>query len=312
MAERDGPDRPGPGRSEPVGDRIRHAGPPAEDTSPGAIASLKEGRTISVCIPCRNEAPTVGSIVGSIRSELAEVVDELVVVDDRSTDRTAEVARHAGARVVSTADVEADHGPGSGKGNALWTSLLSSSGDLVVWCDADVTSFEPSWVCRLAYPLLTEPEVALVKARTTRPTDRGGGGRTTELVARPLLSRFFPALTQLAQPLAGEYAGRRDVLESIPFVEGWGVEIAMLIDVLRDYGASALAEIDLGERIHRHRDLHALSLQAAEVTSTVLLRAGVEAEEPAVLRHPDGSEHLLNLRERPPLRSLELRRVLAS
>lgn len=312
MADGDRPEPSGRVSAGPAHGGIHHARPPAEATSPSAIASLKRGRTISVCIPCRNEATTVGRIVEAIRSELVEVVDELVVVDDRSTDRTAEVARLAGARVVSTADVEADHGPGSGKGNALWTSLISSSGDLVVWCDADVTSFEPSWVCRLVHPLLTEPDVGLVKARTTRPTDRGGGGRTTELVARPLLSRFFPELTQLAQPLAGEYAGRRDVLESIPFVEGWGVEIAMLIDVLRGYGAPALAEIDLGERLHRHRDLHALSLQAAEVTSTVLGRAGVEADEPAVLRQPDGSEHVLNLRERPPVVSLAPRRVLAS
>ncbi len=155
------------------------------------------------------------------------------MLDDRSTDDTARVAAHAGARVVSIDDVHATHGWGHGKGNALWATLLVSHGDFVVWCDGDVTSFEPDWVVKLLSPLLDDESVALVKALYHRPTRYGGGGRTTELVARPLMSMYFPELTGLAQPLSGEYAGRRDVLERLVFVEGWGVEIAMLIDICR-------------------------------------------------------------------------------
>jgi glucosyl-3-phosphoglycerate synthase len=277
----------------------------ASHTTARAVRDLKRGRTISVCVPCRNEEATVGPIVSSIRSALDGVVDEVLVVDDGSVDGTAAVARAAGADVLPIEVVNERHGHGAGKGNALWASLLASRGDVVVWCDADLTSFDPSWVCRLAQPLLASDDIALVKARATRSTDRGGGGRTTELVARPLLSRFYPGLAELAQPLAGEYAGRRDVLEAIPFVEGWGVEIAMLIDVARLCGIGSIAQVELGERIHRHSDLHALSIQAAEVMSTVLGRAGIEAGAAAELVRPDGSAHALNLRERPPISSLE-------
>lgn len=276
-----------------------------EQTSAPAIERLKGARTISVCIPCRNEAATVGPIVMSIRDHLDRVVDEVLVIDDGSVDDTAAVARSAGADVVPIQQLNDRHGAGSGKGNALWASLLASSGDVVVWCDADLTSFDPSWVCRLAQPLLADDDVALVKARAARPTDRGGGGRTTELVARPLLSRFFPGLAELAQPLAGEYSGRRDVLEAIPFAEGWGVEIAMLIDIARLCGIGSIAEVDLGRRTHRHSDLHALSVQAAEVMSTVLGRAGVDAGQRQELLRPDGPPHPLNLRERPPVSTLE-------
>ena len=187
------------------------------------------------------------------------IVDELIVLDDRSTDDTARVAAHAGARVVSIDDVHAKHGWGHGKGNALWATLLVSHGDFVVWCDGDVTSFEPDWVVELLSPLLDDDSVALVKALYHRPTRYGGGGRTTELVARPLMSTYFPELTGLAQPLSGEYAGRRDVLERLVFQQGWGVEIAMLIDICRLYGAEAIAQVDLGTRDHRNRSLQSLS-----------------------------------------------------
>ncbi len=204
------------------------------------VAAAKSGRTVSVCIPCRDEAATIGSLVSVIRKELMDdmsIVDELIVLDDRSTDDTAIVAAHAGARVVGIDDVHDEHGDGHGKGNALWATLLVSSGDIVVWCDGDVTSFEPDWVVKLITPLLDDPTVAMVKALYHRPTKYGGGGRTTELVARPLMSRFFPALTGLAQPLSGEYAARRDVLEQLEFVQGWGVEMALLIDIAALHGA---------------------------------------------------------------------------
>ena len=287
----------------------------------GEVAGAKGGQTISVCIPCRDEAGTIGSLVSTIRHELVErvaLVDELIVLDDRSSDDTAEIAANSGARVVSVDDIHAEHGEGHCKGNALWASLLASSGDLVVWIDGDITSFRPEWIARLVAPLIDDESVALVKAMARRPTKMGGGGRTTELVARPLISLYFPELAGLDQPLAGEYAGRRTVLESLPFVQGWGVEMALLIDVARTCGASAIAQIDVGVREHRHRALESLSVQAAEVMATMLGRApgappwgesvgvgeAVGVREAPSLRRADGSRVRLNLAERPSVASL--------
>src|SRR6188472_1457910 len=172
-----------------------------DDCATDMIAAAKGDRTVSVCIPCRDEAATIGPLVSVVRAELMGadgIVDELIVLDDRSTDDTARVAAHAGARVVSIDDVHAAHGKGHGKGNALWATLLVSHGDFIVWCDGDVTSFEPNWVVKLLSPMLDDESVALVKALYHRPTRYGGGGRTTELVARPLMSMYFPELTGLA------------------------------------------------------------------------------------------------------------------
>jgi len=276
------------------------------------ITAAKGDRTVSVCIPCRDEAATIGPLVSVIRRELMGadgLVDELIVLDDRSTDDTARVASHAGARVVSIDDVHREHGEGHGKGNALWATLLVSHGDVIVWCDGDVTSFESDWVTRLAAPLLADDSVMMVKALYHRPTNYGGGGRTTELVARPLMSRYFPSLTGLAQPLSGEYAGRRSALEAVSFVQGWGVEMGLLIDIAQRWGADAIGQVDLGSRVHRHRSLHSLSVQAAEVMATVLDRAGIpppagEAEQ--VLQRADGSDVPLNLAARPSLEALGL------
>lgn len=277
-----------------------------DDWTMQRLAECKGDRTISMCIPCRDEVATIGPIVAAARQHLVDrhaVLDELLVLDDRSTDDTAAVATNAGATVVNIDDVHRRHGVGHGKGNALWASLVASNGDLIVWCDGDVTSFTPEWVVHLVAPLLLDPSVALVKAMYHRPTTSGGGGRTTELVARPLLSLFAPELTALAQPLSGEFAGRRDMLEQIPFVEGWGVEIAMLLDLVRRFGPASIAQVDLGERHHRHRSLHSLAVQAAEVMATALARVGVPSTEgtPSLTR-ADGSMVPLNLAERPPLR----------
>ncbi len=285
-----------------------------DDCAADLLVAAKAGRTISMCIPCRDEAATIGPLVSVIRRELmgaTSVVDELIVLDDRSTDDTARVATHAGARVVSIDDIHLAHGTGHGKGNALWATLLVSHGDIIVWCDGDVTSFEPGWVVKLVAPLLDDDSVSLVKALYHRPTKYGGGGRTTELVARPLMSMYYPELTGLAQPLSGEYAGRRDVLDRISFAQGWGVEIAMLIDICRMHGADAIAQVDLGTREHRNRSLQSLSVQAAEVMATMLARAGVESpagEDELSLRRADGSQVPLNLRTRPALADLGLRR----
>lgn len=273
----------------------------------GAAVAAKHGRTIAVCIPCRNEASTIGELVSKIRPLLAgpnPLVDELVVLDDRSQDGTGHVARQAGARVVHIDEVHALYGRGNGKGNALWATLAASTGDFVIWCDGDVTSFEASWVTRLVMPLLLEDDLALVKGCYARPTDNGGGGRTTELVARPLISLFFPDLAGLHQPLSGEYAVRREMIEQLPFVEGWGAEIAMLIDAADRFGAQAIGQVDLGTRIHRHQDLHSLSRQAAEVMATLLARtpaAAAFAADQLELLRPNGAHEVLNLAERPPL-----------
>ncbi len=278
-----------------------------DDCGIEAVLRAKGTSTVSLCIPCRDEAATIGSLVSIIRTELMRkvpFVDELIVVDDRSTDDTASVAASAGAKVVSINDVHAKYGEGHGKGNVLWASLAASTGDFVVWIDGDITSFEPHWITRLLAPMLDDESVALVKAVFHRPTQLGGGGRTTELVARPLFSLYYPELAGLHQPLAGEYAGRRAVLEQLPFVQGWGVEVAMLIDIARRYGPEAIAQIDLGTREHRHRGLHSLSVQAAEVMATLLARVpegSLLHESSPVLRRPDGSVVPLNLSERPPL-----------
>ena len=271
----------------------------------------KAGRTISLCIPCRDKANTIGGLVTLAKNALGGpngLVDEIIVLDDRSIDGSADVARGAGATVVPISEVHEKHGEGRGKGNALWASLIVSKGDIVVWCDADVTSFEPDWVTRLVAPLLLDDHNAIVKAHYHRPTELGGGGRTTELVARPLLSLFYPELADLHQPLAGEYAVRRSAMADIPFVQGWGVEIAMLIDVAGKFGIDTITQVDLGVRHHRNQPLLSLAVQAAEVIATVLDRAGATAsfaESVLMLHRPGGVSQPLNLKERPPISSLE-------
>jgi glucosyl-3-phosphoglycerate synthase len=271
------------------------------------VVAAKHGHTITLCFPCRDEAATIGELVTNARKRLVEgigLVDELLVLDDRSTDNTHEVAAAAGATVVNIDEVHDIYGIGHGKGNALWASLVASHGDLIVWCDGDVTSFTPDWVVRLLAPLVDDDTINLVKASYHRPTSTGGGGRTTELVARPLLSLFSPGLAALAQPLSGEFAGRRGALETIPFVEGWGVEVAMLFDIATAFGVDTIAQVDLGVRRHRHRSLHALSVQAAEVMATALRRIDPEFHVVApALTRADGSLVPLNLAERPPMRT---------
>lgn len=272
-----------------------------------ALVGAKRGRTVSVCLPARNEAATVGTIVGLIRRELIAsipLVDDLLVVDDHSTDATAEVAAAAGARVVSTADLLPEMGPGGGKGEALWKSVHASTGDVIAWCDADVTNFGAHFVVGLVGPLLVDPQLTFVKAFYERPHDGrpGEGGRVTELVARPLLSLLYPQLAGVLQPLGGEYAGRRDVLEQLPFVEGYGVDLGLLIDVAARFGTQTIAQVDLGARVHRNRPLAELSPQALAVLHTGLRRAGVApAELRARLLRPGLEPVSIGVDERPPL-----------
>lgn len=238
-------------------------------------AKARTGRTVSVCIPARDEGSTVGSVVRAVvQPFLAEhggngLVDEVIVLDDGSTDDTAIRADEAGARVVS--------GPsgGGGKGQAMAAALGAAEGDIVAFLDADVANTTPAFVTGLLGPLLTTDDIALVKGFYTRPLhdDPTGGGRVTELVARPVLELLFPELSDVRQPLAGETAAHRWVFEKVGFADGYGVELGLLIDVAQALGADRLAQVDLGERIHRNRPLHELRPQAVDVLQAALARA---------------------------------------
>ena len=246
----------------------------AMDWPPRRLLQAKGGTTVSVVIPARNEQATVGMIVTAIRRDFVQsvpLVDEVIVVDSRSTDGTAAVARAAGAVVVSQDDITCGLPPMRGKGDALWAGLAATFGDVVAFVDADVDPFDSRFVSGLLGPLLTDPSVSFVKGFYHRRLSFGGhsepdgGGRVTELVARPLLNLFWPDLAGFVQPLAGEAAGRRQVLERVPFVSGYGVETAMLIDLVDLVGLDALAQVDLGERAHRHQDNEALGQMAAQI-----------------------------------------------
>ncbi|MGQ0823487.1 MAG: glucosyl-3-phosphoglycerate synthase [Actinomycetota bacterium] len=272
-----------------------------------AAAKRAAGARVSVCLPARNEDTTIGTIVRAVvESGLA---DEIVVIDDGSIDDTAAVARRAGARVVAEAGILPEVGPGTGKGNALWKSLYECDGDIICWLDADLRNFQPTYVGRMLAPLVTNPDTVFVKAYSERALEDAptGGGRVTELVARPLLSLLFPKLADIVQPLAGEYAGRRDALETLPFVQGWGVELGLLVDIVEAFGRDAVAQADLGIRKHRNRPIEELAPQSLAIIATALRRAGaLELDTPFVelLRYaPDGRLHTttVEVRERPPI-----------
>jgi glucosyl-3-phosphoglycerate synthase len=283
------------------------------------LVEHKRGRKVSVCIPARDEEATIGQTVASIRRDLMEavaLVDELVVIDDASTDQTARVAGAAGATVISAPAVLPDH-PGPGKGQAMWKGVHSTTGDLVVFCDADIREFDPGFVVGLAGPLITRDDVAFVKGFYERPLEGrpGEGGRVTELMARPLISLFYPHLSDLVQPLSGECAGKRDVLETLPFVGGYGVDLGLLIDVSARFGNAALVQCDLGRRVHRNRPLSELGPQALAILQMALARSG-RAETGAFpwtahLLRPGGEPAAVEFVELPPLSTVPAHRKSA-
>ena len=217
------------------------------------ILAAKGDRTVSVVLPALDEEQTVGAVVASVRPLLGTVVDELVVMDSGSSDATVRVAAAAGARVVLREDVLPELPPLPGKGEVLWRSLAATSGDVLVFLDSDLVDPDPAFVPSLLGPLLTTPGVHLVKGFYQRPLrlESTGGGRVTELLARPVLSALRPALGDLVQPLGGEYAGTREFLESVPFAAGYGVEIGLLFDAEAKYGLDGLAQVNLGVRPER-------------------------------------------------------------
>jgi glucosyl-3-phosphoglycerate synthase len=246
----------------------------------GLVAAKREaGLAVTVGIPARDEAATIGAVVEMMATLVDEgLVDEVLVCDDGSTDGTAAIARAAGARVVIPGSVDGE--ARTGKGEALWTLVGQARGDIVVFLDADLVSLHPSWVARLVAPLIEDPAIALVKGRFRRPLgdEPDGGGRVTELVAKPAIQLLLPHLAGIAQPLGGELAARRDVLAQVPFVMGWGVDLALLVDVVALVGIEAVTQVDLGVRRHRNKALADLRPMATEVLRTALQRAGATAD----------------------------------
>ena len=251
-----------------------------EFTDLGALLELKrrQNLSISLALPALNEEETVGTVIRTVKEALLDAVpllDEIVLVDSNSEDRTRAIAAEEGVPVFIHQHILPQYGARNGKGEALWKSLLVTRGDLILWIDTDIVNIQPHFVVGLIGPLLLRPEVQLVKGFYQRPLkvddklQAGGGGRVTELTARPLLNLFYPELSGLIQPLAGEYGGRRAALERLPFSSGYGVEIGMLIDVLETFGLGAIAQVDLLERIHHNQPLEALGKMSFTIIQTV-------------------------------------------
>ena len=245
----------------------------ASDWTRERLEAIKADSTLAVVIPALNEEGTIAQVVSAIAAELGELVDELVVMDSLSSDSTAEVAANAGARVHSVADVRPDLGVHSGKGEALWKSQFVTSADVVAFIDADLTEWGTHFILGVVGPLLAHPRVALCRGFYDRVLDIDGdvtleGGRVTELVARPWLTLFRPELGAIVQPLAGEWAIRRNVFEQLHVPIGYGVEFSTLLDVYDEWGIDSIAQVDLGRRAHRHQNIHDLSVMAVEILAT--------------------------------------------
>jgi glucosyl-3-phosphoglycerate synthase len=293
----------------------------AASTSPASawpLQRLRESKgalRIAVVVPARDEAATIGEIVSAIYRELvvdAGLVDELIVMDSRSSDDTAKRAAAAGAVVHSVDHVRPDLGAFAGKGEAIWKSQFVTEADVVVFVDGDLTQWGLHFVTGLLGPLLDQPQVLLCKGFYDRSFtgDVTGetvtGGRVTELVARPLLNLFWPELAAVVQPLGGEWAIRRSLLSTLPIPVGYGVEFATLVDTWATHGLAALAQVDLGERGHSHQSVHDLGVMAAEILTVAGRRLGVPpvaADELAQFQRVPGSDWVARtvpVHERPP------------
>jgi glucosyl-3-phosphoglycerate synthase len=276
------------------------------------LAASRE-RTVSVCLPARNEARTIGPILAQLMPlKRAGVVDQIVVVDD-STDGTSRIARELGAEVHGQEALMPELGPVLGKGDAMWRALPILSGELVCFLDADSERFGPHYACGLLGPLVCERGISFVKGFYKRPfrvagtTFPEGGGRVTELTARPLLNLFYPELSAVRQPLAGEIAARRELLERLPFATGYGVDIGLLLDAYRLAGLEALAQVDLDVRQNAHQPLRDLGPMASAVLHAVAIRLEREGRLrgplPPVVAEGSGARGSAPV-ERPPHESL--------
>lgn len=283
----------------------------------------EQGLTISLALPALNEEETVGNVIRTIKGKLMDempLLDEIVLIDSNSADCTREIAAGLGVPVYIHQLLLPGHGVRRGKGEALWKSLHVTRGDIVVWIDTDIVNIDPRFVYGVIGPMLSNPEVQFVKGFYQRPlreggqVQQGGGGRVTELAARPLLNLFYPELSGVIQPLSGEYGGRRKALEQLSFFSGYGVEIGLLIDVFEKFGLSAIAQVDLLERVHHNQSLEALSKMSFVIMQAVLRklerRFGRNMLEEVnksmkMIRYQEGSYYLeveeVSERERPPM-----------
>jgi glucosyl-3-phosphoglycerate synthase len=285
--------------------------------SPQELRRAKGSRRVSVVLPALNEEATVADVVATVLPLVGSVVDECVVVDSGSTDRTVEVSRAAGARVVRHREVLPALPVRPGKGEVLWRSLAATDSDVLVFLDSDLIDPDPGFVPALLGPILHEPGVQQVKSFYRRPLRienreaEVGGGRVTELLARPVLNALRPQLSGVVQPLGGEFAITRELGESVPFAPGYGVEIGLLLDTYHRYGLDGLAQVNLGARKHRNRNLQQLGVMARQILGTALARCGLPAELDAAFVQfvqVDGEwlahEHEVLFTDRPPMRDV--------
>ncbi|MFH5212152.1 glucosyl-3-phosphoglycerate synthase [Antrihabitans sp. NCIMB 15449] len=280
------------------------------------LVAAKNGRTVSVVLPALNEEQTVAGVIDTIHPLLGGLVDELIVLDSGSTDETADRARAAGAKVISREQAVPELAPVPGKGEVLWRSLAAATGDIIAFIDSDLINPDPAFVPKLLGPLLTVEGIHLVKGYYRRPLQHGGsvesngGGRVTELVARPLLAAMRPDLSSVLQPLGGEYAGTRELMASVPFAPGYGVEIGLLLDTYDKLGLHAIGQVNLGVRKHRNRPLADLGVMSRQIVGTMLGRCGIKDSGAALQQFPLEGEVFtpvsteVSLSDRPPMNNL--------
>ncbi|MCZ7567272.1 MAG: glucosyl-3-phosphoglycerate synthase [Ardenticatenaceae bacterium] len=297
-----------------------------EDIERLVALKREQGVTISLGLPALNEETTVGTVIRAVRQVLMDdfpLLDEIVLVDSGSTDYTVEIAQELGVAVYQHSEILPQYGSFRGKGEALWKSLYVLGGDLIAWIDTDIVNIHPRFVYGILGPLLRHDTIQYVKGFYRRPLQvgetlqAGGGGRVTELVARPLINLFYPELSGLVQPLAGEYAGRRTALERLPFYTGYGVEIGLLLALVERYGISGIAQVDLRTRVHHNQPLGALSRMAFAIIQVFIDhlegRKRVELlneinRTMKIIRYEPGrfslEEHAISDRRRPPIITL--------